>query len=86
MNPSTETLGITGPAGRIDIAVDRPREGPVRGIALVAHPHPLYGGTRDNKVVQTLWAMCAGAPTSVALEVPRACTTMVRARPRICWP
>lgn len=54
MNPSTETLGITGPAGRIDIAVDRPREGPVRGIALVAHPHPLYGGTRDNKVVQTL--------------------------------
>ncbi|MFZ9407640.1 MAG: serine hydrolase [Burkholderiaceae bacterium] len=54
MNPSTEILGIAGPAGRIDIAVDRPREGPVRGLALVAHPHPLYGGTRDNKVVQTL--------------------------------
>jgi hypothetical protein len=29
------------------------RERP-RGIALVAHPHPLYGGTMDNKVAQTL--------------------------------
>jgi alpha/beta superfamily hydrolase len=25
-----------------------------RGIALVAHPHPLYGGTMENKVAQTL--------------------------------
>ena len=54
MNPHTEIIGIAGPAGRIDIALDRPREQPVRGIALIAHPHPLYGGTRDNKVVQTL--------------------------------
>jgi D-alanyl-D-alanine carboxypeptidase (penicillin-binding protein 5/6) len=54
MNPHTEIIGIPGAAGRIDIALDRPREGPVRGIALIAHPHPLYGGTRDNKVVQTL--------------------------------
>lgn len=54
MNPHTEILGLAGPAGRIDTAIDRPREGPVRGIALIAHPHPLYGGTRDNKVVQTL--------------------------------
>lgn len=54
MNPHTEIIGIPGPAGRIDCALDRPREQPVRGIALIAHPHPLYGGTRDNKVVQTL--------------------------------
>ena len=54
MNPHTEIIGLTGPAGRIDIALDRPRDLPVRGIALIAHPHPLYGGTRDNKVVQTL--------------------------------
>jgi alpha/beta superfamily hydrolase len=26
----------------------------VCGVAVVAHPHPLYGGTRDNKVVQTI--------------------------------
>ena len=25
-----------------------------RGLALVCHPHPLHGGTLDNKVVQTL--------------------------------
>jgi alpha/beta superfamily hydrolase len=54
MNPGTRIVGIDGPAGRIDVAVDRPEGGPVRGLAVVAHPHPLYGGTRDNKVVQTL--------------------------------
>jgi alpha/beta superfamily hydrolase len=44
---------IAGPAGRIEVAIDEPASSP-RGIALVAHPHPLYGGTLDNKVVQTL--------------------------------
>jgi alpha/beta superfamily hydrolase len=29
-------------------------ESAARGIALVAHPHPLYGGTMENKVAQTL--------------------------------
>jgi len=54
MNAGTRIVGVVGPAGRIDIAVDRPEEGPVCGVAVVAHPHPLYGGTRDNKVVQTI--------------------------------
>jgi alpha/beta superfamily hydrolase len=55
MNPGTRVVGVDGPAGRIDAAVDRPAaEVPARGLAVVAHPHPLYGGTRDNKVVQTL--------------------------------
>ncbi|MFZ4756629.1 MAG: alpha/beta hydrolase [Burkholderiaceae bacterium] len=54
MNAGTRIVGVAGPAGRIDVAVDRPEEGPVRGVAVVAHPHPLYGGTRDNKVVQTI--------------------------------
>ena len=53
MNPSTRVVGVDGSAGRIDVAVDRP-DGPPHGIAVIAHPHPLYGGTRDNKVVQTL--------------------------------
>lgn len=47
------TLGIPGPAGNLEIAVTQPR-GEARGVALIAHPHPLYGGTMDNKVVQTL--------------------------------
>ena len=28
--------------------------GASRGVAVIAHPHPLFGGTMDNKVVQTL--------------------------------
>jgi alpha/beta superfamily hydrolase len=48
-----QKLAIDGPAGRLEIAVNDPGE-PRRGIAIVAHPHPLYGGTLDNKVVQTL--------------------------------
>ncbi len=54
MNAHTSVIGLNGAAGRIDIAVDRPVQDPVRGIAVIAHPHPLYGGTRDNKVVQTM--------------------------------
>ena len=44
---------MPGPAGALDIALDLPA-GESRGIAVIAHPHPLFGGTLDNKVVQTL--------------------------------
>jgi len=44
---------IAGPAGKIECVVDVPASEP-RGVALVAHPHPLHGGTLDNKVAQTL--------------------------------
>src|SRR5687767_13884008 len=53
MRASTRREFVAGAAGRIECAVDKP-EGAARGIALIAHPHPLYGGTLDNKVVQTL--------------------------------
>lgn len=53
MNAQTERLEIAGPAGRIQLLRDRP-EGTPRGNAVIAHPHPLFGGTMDNKVVQTL--------------------------------
>jgi len=53
MRASTRRELVAGPAGRIECAVDQP-EGAPRGIALIAHPHPLFGGTLDNKVVQTL--------------------------------
>jgi len=53
MRASTRREFVAGPAGRIECAVDRP-ESTARGMALIAHPHPLYGGTLDNKVVQTL--------------------------------
>ena len=44
---------IAGPAGALEVALNVPVAAP-RGIALVAHPHPLQGGTLDNKVAQTL--------------------------------
>lgn len=53
MNSKTERLHLPGPAGAIEALRDAP-EGPSRGVALIAHPHPLFGGTMDNKVVQTL--------------------------------
>ena len=45
---------ITGPAGAIECAMDQPAQAPARGVAVLCHPHPLHGGTLDNKVVQTL--------------------------------
>jgi alpha/beta superfamily hydrolase len=53
MRASTRRVQVAGPAGSIECAVDAP-EGNSRGLALVAHPHPLFGGTLDNKVAQTL--------------------------------
>ena len=39
----------------MEVVIDHPPETPApRGLALVAHPHPLFGGTLDNKVAQTL--------------------------------
>ena len=50
---SAERVTIAGPAGPLELILNAPATAPV-GIALVAHPHPLQGGTLDNKVVQTL--------------------------------
>lgn len=53
MNSKTQKSLIQGPAGAIEIALDLPA-GDSRGVAVIAHPHPLFAGTMDNKVVQTL--------------------------------
>jgi len=57
MNAQTEFLSIAGPAGQLEVAIDRP-PAEVRGVAVIAHPHPLHGGTLSNKVVQTLARAC----------------------------
>ena len=57
MNINTEHFFITGAAGQLECAVNYPDSHVFtapNGIALVAHPHPLFGGTMENKVVQTL--------------------------------
>lgn len=48
-----QKIFITGAAGVLECVSHLPDSAP-RGIALVAHPHPLFGGTMDNKVAQTL--------------------------------
>ena len=45
---------IQGPAGALEVAFQRPTDAPAVGLALICHPHPQFGGTMDNKVVQTL--------------------------------
>lgn len=55
MNAATLSVVLPGPAGRIEAALDLPAAGTLpRGLAVVCHPHPLHGGTLQNKVVQTL--------------------------------
>lgn len=52
MKTPEEKILIDGPAGRIETIVENP--GAPRGIALIGHPHPLFGGANTNKVAQTL--------------------------------
>lgn len=54
-----ETLLIPGPVGAIETDIQDPG-GTRRGIALIAHPNPLQGGAKDNKVVTTLSRSLSG--------------------------
>ena len=53
----TETTTFDGLAGVIDCALDWP-DGTPTGWALILHPNPAQGGTRDNKVVTTIARAC----------------------------
>ncbi len=52
MSTAIQTL-IDGPAGPLEIAFQQPATA-ATALALICHPHPVHGGTMDNKVVQTL--------------------------------
>ncbi|NCV31986.1 MAG: alpha/beta hydrolase, partial [Betaproteobacteria bacterium] len=52
MNAQTQTRSIQTQSGRIEVLIDQALK--PRGLALIAHPHPLFGGSNQNKVVQTL--------------------------------
>ena len=57
MNAQTQTLTLPGPAGAIEALLDLPQPdlfGMPLGTAMLAHPHPQFGGTMTNKVVQTM--------------------------------
>lgn len=57
MAQRTEVTTFDGKAGKIDCALDWPSD-PPRGWALVLHPNPAQGGTRDNKVITTISRAC----------------------------
>ena len=50
---AAQRASVAGAAGNIEVAASLPDSAP-RAVAVVAHPHPLYGGTMDNKVVTTV--------------------------------
>lgn len=54
MNPRTEKSRWQGRFQTLEVAIDRPQSTVANGVAVIAHPHPLFGGTMDNKVVQTI--------------------------------
>ena len=58
MKPSARVT-IPGAAGAIEVAANAPSS--PHAVAVIAHPHPLYGGTMDNKVITTLAKVYAEA-------------------------
>ena len=57
--PRAERLSLAGPAGGLQALIETPvpeaePAAPVSAFAVVCHPHPLFGGTMDNKVVYTV--------------------------------
>ena len=51
---SQEALEIPGPAGVLEALLEMPRDESPTGVSVVCHPHPLHGGTMQNKVAHTL--------------------------------
>src|SRR5699024_2413060 len=51
--PTRDNILIQGPAGALEAVVEQRTEQPAY-VAVVCHPHPLYQGTMNNKVVTTL--------------------------------
>jgi alpha/beta superfamily hydrolase len=53
--PLTERVTLAGPAGNIEARIETPPSlERVTSFGVICHPHPLYGGTLDNKVVYSL--------------------------------
>jgi uncharacterized protein len=65
--PLSERLTIAAPAGALQALLETPQPAAgaaVRAFGVVCHPHPLHGGTMDNKVVWSVARAFAqlGAP------------------------
>ncbi len=56
--PSVAKVVIAGPAGALEGLIERPPDARGDVVAVCCHPHPLYGGAMQNKVVHTLARSC----------------------------
>ena len=57
MNTNAQTQLIQTPSGMLEAVEEKPKNmtcGVSKGTVILSHPHPLHGGTMDNKVVQTM--------------------------------
>ena len=65
--PHAERVRLAGPAGALEALIETPAalERAPAAFGVICHPHPLHGGTMDNKVVWTLARAFQelGAPT-----------------------
>ena len=52
--PTTNSLLIDGPAGPLEVLLELPKSREPAASVVVCHPHPVHGGTMQNKVVHTL--------------------------------
>ena len=84
MNSQTEKLRSRAPPAPSRCCATAPADGSAAaGVAVIAHPHPLFGGTMDNKVVQTLARAFVGLRLDRgALQLPRRRRQRRRARRR----
>ena len=60
MSTQVSSATYEGPAGTLEALVDSPTAAPL-GTAVIAHPHPQFGGTMTNKVVHTIARACVQA-------------------------
>lgn len=49
---------FAGPAGPLEAVISTPPAPATDTVAIICHPHPLHGGTLDNKITHTLARSC----------------------------
>lgn len=54
MPKNARQININGPVGILDTIELSPKDGIIKGVAIVIHPDPKGGGTYTNKIVQTM--------------------------------
>ena len=52
--PRSRHVYVHGEAGRLESVIEQAAQSRPRAVAVICHPHPLHGGSMDNKVVTTL--------------------------------